>query len=404
MSTVTSLAQLVEVRNNVFQIDKNPYISEADQILLRSVLNINSRFSSVTRWDEIIIATRTQIENQTTPMVQSGDYISFRQPITQYTPQPSQDWTSVTTKLVTSFRSTPFRGLSDAGQNKLSNPDIPNGYLDVLKSLFTNICNSKYQSDSAFTSTYFDTLITDKIEKINVVININGEISVIPYDTYLILCQKAVVDIFAKLYRAEHLQLFLVVFRPWLIVMYLSKLIRNTQDTAKTNKPRTLYIQTVLSVVFRLYIIQTYLVLKQLIINNVGLDDLISLELTLLRQETGGNRETVNAVPTVFSELGNLLNVASETNTNIVAVGSVLEQQKINLEKALANDLSANSRLNNWMIVFWLVFTILVLILALGGATLYLSDNQDLKSTTIYICSTALIAIIIYWLVVAVKK
>lgn len=407
MSTVTSLAQMVEIRNNVFQLDNNPYISAADKTLLSSVLDINSRFSTVTRWDDIIIATKQDIENQTTLIMQrdNDNYITFSKNLSTTTPQPSQEWTRVTQNMVKNFRDNPVGGLTDPSANNLTNHVITDGYLNVLKSLFREICNLKYQNEDHFRPDYFDRLTNHIRDNTDVQININGEISYISYSSYLRFCKDVIAGVLGTgTYTATTLQIFLIVFRPWLIATYLTKLIRNIQDSATTNKPRTLYMQSVLSVVFRLYIIQTYLILKQLLTTNVNLNGLIEYERNLLLKQSGGTEANNTQNTVVFSELGNILTVATETNNKIMAVGSALEQQKINLEKALANDISATSRLNNWMIMFWVVFSLLVLILSLGAVTIYMPDNEILRAITIYTCSTALLAIIIYWLVLAIKK
>jgi hypothetical protein len=159
--------------------------------------------------------------------------------------------------------------------------------------------------------------------------------------------------------------------------------------------------QSVVTIVFRLYMIQTYMVLKQLILSNVGIDDLIKFEVERMLQDIGGASGTT---PTVFSELGNILSEAKSTNSEIMAVGSVLEQQKINLEKALANDVAANSRLKNWTIVFWVVFVLFVLLLALGITAIYLPENQVISAVSIYVSGIAILAVVVYWLVIAIKK
>jgi hypothetical protein len=405
MSVLTSVAQKAEIQNRFFYVDNNPYVSDVDKILISKVVDINSQFSSVTRWDDVIIANRSQIENQTTPIVQRGQYISFNTSLTSTNAdqlQPTDDWTRITQNLVQNFQNGPTTGLQDPSVNKLSDPNVTNGYLDVLKRLFADICNLKYQS-TAFNSTFFDTLINKAVANVDITTRYNGEPGVVDYETYLQFCQQNIVTLFGMpgTYNASQLQLFLIIYRPWLIAYYLVRLIRNTNDSVTTQKPRTLYMQSVLKIVFRLYLIQTYLVLKQLVTSNVGLDDLIDFEVQMLLSDIGS---TSGDSPVVFSELGSILSEASFTNTNIRAVGSVLEQQKINLEKALSNDVSASSRLKNWTIVFWIVFALFVVVLGIGIAAIYLPDNKILSPISIYTSAIAILAIVIYWLVVAIKK
>jgi hypothetical protein len=405
MSIQTSVAQKVEVSNNFFQLDNNPYISQADKVLLSKVVNVNSRFSSVTRWDDVIIANRAQIENQTTPIVQRGQYITFNTDLLSTNSdqlQASDAWTKIATDLVKNFKDSPITGLQDPSMNKLFDPTITSGYLDVLKRLFADICNVKYRS-TTFNSTYFDTLINRAVKNVSIITRYNGEPGVIDHETYIQFCQQNIVTLFALpgTYTASQIQLFLIVFRPWLIANYLVLLIRNTSDSVTSTKPRTLYMQSVVTIVFRLYMIQTYMVLKQLILSNVGIDDLIKFEVERMLQDIGGASGTT---PTVFSELGNILSEAKSTNSEIMAVGSVLEQQKINLEKALANDVAANSRLKNWTIVFWVVFVLFVLLLALGITAVYLPENQVISAVSIYVSGIAILAVVVYWLVIAIKK
>lgn len=405
MSVQTSVAQKVDIVNSFFQLDNNPYVSNADKTLLSSVSDINAKFSSVTRWDDVIIANKIQIENQTTPIVQRGGYITFNTSLLSTNAdqmKPSAAWTKITQNLVKNFKTNPITGLQDPAVNKLTQVSITNGYLDVLKHLFADICNLKYQSET-FSSTFFDTLISHAVSNVGITTRYNGEPGVIDYQTYLQFCQQNIVTLFGMpgTYTAAQIQLFLIIYRPWLIANYLVQLIRNTSDSVKSVKPRTLYMQSTLVVVFRLYMVQTYMVLKQLLTSNVGLDDLIEFEVQMIQKDIGS---ADGATPAVFSELGSILSEATSTNKNIVAVGSVLEQQKINIEKALANDVAANSRLKNWTIVFWLVLVLFVLLLAMGITAIYLPDNKILSAVNIYVSAVAILAVVIYWLVIAIKK
>lgn len=375
------------------------FMTPSERLLVGELCNIPQSFSNITQWDHCIFSTRDSIAaislNPTSLYRIDNSNVS----ITSETLADVQNsWSKVGEAFYKSMLEK--SSIAVAANNSLLQSNTQLAYLDVLKELCIN--NLVTKGYTQYNNNTFDPLITTLSNSVSIQQDDAGD-NFKTLTTYLGDCKKQIIG-YTGLVQ-DDIKAFLGCFIPFLVATYIVGFIKTVDKTSSLNdtKPTGFIPQIVAIFIFRLYLIQTSLVLVQVTpptkpsgrsaLFNVANYE-IDLMLKMLQTDLSNNSSYIGDIAVMLAQNRSKGESLDEITQRIVMA-------KANLDKAVANDQIINPSVKQSNIVKWIwigtfIFTFLLL---LGGMFLvrfalsrqYPNVDRYFMAYSMIICVTTII-------------
>jgi hypothetical protein len=369
--TISGNAQIKFVEQLANNSDSNPYLSAAEQSLSDEFFNIINKFSTATDWDQIIFTSiqdiKTGIPDYTNNTIPYSLQLKPDLTITQEMIDGKKSaWSKIGSMTYSAMREKDcINCIACANineKNDLMSMCTQSAYTDVFKKICLNVCNTV--TDKAYLDNKFDILINDILLTLSIVGSEQGQ-SYITLQNFLNNCKNKVYD--NDSYTLEDRKIFLVCFKPFLIACYIMSFIRinNVDEKVNQYKPSSLMIQLLACTAYRMYIIETILVLVQLTTStdasNMYL--IVNYEIQAILKMISNDS---NEFSSLFKDLRELIQKNQDSSVELQKITTNLDAAKANLEKAVHADASLEGSLkkSNMFVILWIVLVVCLIITA----------------------------------------
>jgi hypothetical protein len=329
----------------------SPYISQQDTTLLQQLLNIIQRFSSVTKWDTLILCTQQDI-NSYPDFTSTDSYFTIDKSTQPIEPGnlPS-GWQAIAGMIYVSMSSKD--GLMNS--NDMMTNITQMSYLNVFKELCTQVCNVK---GSFYNNNYFDSLIQQ--------VNASADKKLNKLEDFLLSCKNVITKLRETTYSEYDKRVFIVCFRPFLIALFIINniFIKDVGASVNISKSDVLLVQYQAVLTFRVYMMQTMMLLLQLVYpttsaNLTKVTSVIDNEINLV-----GKLVNVGSNDAYFTQVATMLSENQQGSQKLYSMTSQIDNMKSNLEKAVVKQLSLVSQERRSFITMWVWISVMILFLA----------------------------------------
>jgi hypothetical protein len=341
------------------------FMNTQEKMIFNELVGIIDNFADRTGWNNIITATANTVKT-----MDINNLSSYNLPL--QSGNPIGPWLQVSAAMYSDMQAQ--NDINIAKNNNLLNSGTQNAYLYML----LRVCNTALRIKGDIYSAYSETTFQQWMTDINNNVSILSNGSYKTLNTYL-LHVKSYIRTYANA-NDDQRRAFLFCYRPFLVALYISRFIMTTNayDAFAKDKPSGLMIQVISMFVFRVYILQTALLIMNVLSKtNAGsagltqMSNVIQFERSMINQMFDSNNDS-----SYYSELTKMLQENKTNSASLKDTVLKLDMAKGNLEKAVTNDIIVNKELKKsfaWMYTWMSLFILTVVVLGV----LVLMANND---------------------------
>ena len=367
------------------------FLDTEEKHLFYEIVDIIDNFSAKTQWDYIIFANETNALDLNTNDTGSYNLATYDLgALGEADLNKAKDvvFSQVGKKVLTYMAN---NGLNVASQNDLMSPEVQRAYLHTLFYICNEaIVQKEIKQTAGGTTQYSIDSWTQLVEFIFFNTTIKTHDGYKSLNTYLLDVKRAVVS-YAGISERDK-KIFLFFMKPALVGLYIMRFIRvttvNSQGgmltsiAAENEKPNGFLIEVISMFVFRLYVVQTAMLLLKVTANTEAvssLNQIIDAEKALITSMFDSSSEN-----TYYSQLNEMMKQNKISGEQLQDTVLKLQMARNNLEKAVNNDIMVNGAVKRsyaWMYTWMSLFIVTVVVLV---ALVLLADNEKRPAFFMY--------------------